>query len=275
VSLTAPANGATFTAPAAITVSADASDTDGTIARVDFYQGSTLIGSDASSPYSISWSSVPAGTYSLTARAVDDDGATTTSAARSVTVNGAGNQPPSVALTSPASGTTFTAPATITVTATASDTDGTIARVDFYQGSTLIGSDASSPYSISWNNVPVGTYSLTARAVDNGGATTTSAARAVNVNPAASPRNAVFAPSPDHNTLVTSYVFEVFAAGANPATATPIATQNIGKPPIVNGECTADVSATINALAPGNYQGTVTAVGSGGSSRSAPVAFTR
>jgi hypothetical protein len=74
---------------------------------------------------------------------------------------------------------------------------------------------------------------------------------------------------------VTSYLFEVFAAGANPATATPIASQNLGKPAVVSGEITADVTTTINALTAGSYQATVSAVGSGGSSRSAPATFTR
>jgi regulation of enolase protein 1 (concanavalin A-like superfamily)/phosphatidylethanolamine-binding protein (PEBP) family uncharacterized protein len=275
VSLTAPNNGATFTAPANITVSANAGDTDGTVSRVDFFQGSTLIGTDTTSPYSITWSNVPAGTYSLTARATDNGGTTTTSAARSITVTGSTNPPPSVSLTAPADGATFTAPANITISANASDTNGTIAQVEFYHGSTLIATDTTSPYSVTWSNVPAGTYSLTARATDNGGATTTSAARSVTVNAVSTQRNAVFNPSPDHNTLVTSYLFEVFAAGADTRTATPIRSQNLGKPAPVNGEITADVTATINALAPGNYQATVAAVASGGSSRSGPVTFTR
>ena len=53
------------------------------------------------------------------------------------------NQPPTVSITGPAAGATFTAPATIAVTATASDTDGTIAKVDFYRGSTLMASDTT------------------------------------------------------------------------------------------------------------------------------------
>ncbi len=82
---------------------------------------------------------MPAGTYSLTAVARDDDGATTTSAARTITVTAAANQPPTAALTAPAQGATYTAPASVTMTATASDSDGTIARVDFYQGTTVVG----------------------------------------------------------------------------------------------------------------------------------------
>jgi hypothetical protein len=53
---------------------ADASDTDGTIARVDFYRGNVLIGTATSAPYTVTWSNVGAGTYSLTARATDDKG---------------------------------------------------------------------------------------------------------------------------------------------------------------------------------------------------------
>ncbi len=89
------------------------------------------------------------------------------------------NQAPTAALTAPANGATFPAPATVTMTANASDTDGTIARVDFFQGTTLVGSDTTSPYSVTWNNVAAGTYSLTAVARDDDGATTTSAARTI------------------------------------------------------------------------------------------------
>ena len=179
-SLTGPANGETFTAPATIVLTATASDTDGTVTSIDFYAGTTLIGGDSTSPYSVTWNNVPAGTYSLTAVARDNLGTTTTSAARSITVTGA-NQLPTVSLTDPANGATFTAPATIQISATASDVDGTITSVDFYAGPTLAGTDSTSPYGLTWNNVPAGTYSLTAVAKDNRGATTTSAARTVTV----------------------------------------------------------------------------------------------
>lgn len=85
-----------------------------------------------------------------------------------------GNPPPIVAITSPLDGATFTAPANITINATASDSNGTVTKVDFFQGSTLIGTDTTSPYSIAWSSVAAGSYMLTARATDNGNATTTS-----------------------------------------------------------------------------------------------------
>ncbi len=86
------------------------------------------------------------------------------------------NALPSVSLTGPASGATFAAPASVTLTATASDPDGTVARVDFYNGPTLLGTASASPYTFVWNSVAAGSYVLTAKATDNAGAAITSSA---------------------------------------------------------------------------------------------------
>jgi len=87
VALTAPAdNQGYYGAPASITLMADATDSDGTITRVDFYQGNALIGTATSAPYAVTWNDVAIGAYSLTAKATDDKGASTTSAARTVKV---------------------------------------------------------------------------------------------------------------------------------------------------------------------------------------------
>jgi regulation of enolase protein 1 (concanavalin A-like superfamily) len=380
VTLTSPAPGTTVTAPATIAVSADASDPDGSVARVDFYAGTTLIGTSTAAPYSTTWTGVPAGSYSLTAVATDNVGAATTSApvaitvqaaapppsnlpdgwshadvgvtgaagttsfdAGAFTVTGAGadvwntadafqyvyrtldgdgsivarvasvqnvanwtkagvmirgsidpastqafmlvssakgvafqrrltngassistsgaastaprwvkltrtgavitafespdgvawttvgsntfamgssvvvglavsshvngtlatavfdtvsitaavsppaNAPPTVTLTSPAPGTSATAPADITLTADAADSDGSVVKVDFFAGTTLVGTASASPYSFVWHGVPAGTYSLTAVATDNAGASTTSAAVSTTVSPASPP----------------------------------------------------------------------------------------
>jgi regulation of enolase protein 1 (concanavalin A-like superfamily) len=383
VTLTGPAAGATFTAPATIALTATASDSDGTVARVEFYSGSTLVGSDVSAPYGATWTNVAAGTYALTARAIDNAGGMGTSATVTVTVNapapslpapwnsqdvgsvsvagsatasggvftvrgegvdiwnaadefhfvwqrvsgdvdvvsrvvsienvhawvkagvmfreslaansahalmlvspgkgyafqrrlatgglststsgGSGtapgwvkltrrgnvvtayrsgdgatwvqvgsdtftmpsdvyvglvvsshvdgrlatatfdnvgvvtpgggggepdpepptNTPPTVSLTSPTAGATLMAPANINLAATAADSDGTVARVEFYAGNTLLATTTSSPHQAVWSDVPAGTYSLTARAFDNAGASATSAAVTVTVNPPA------------------------------------------------------------------------------------------
>jgi regulation of enolase protein 1 (concanavalin A-like superfamily) len=276
VSLTAPSNGASFNTGATVSLTASAADSDGSVASVAFYRGSTLLGRDTTAPYSYSWGSVPAGSYSLTAVATDNDGATTTSSAVSITV-GSSNSAPTVSLTAPSSGATFTAPATITVTASAADVDNNLSRVDFYANGTLIGSDTSSPYSIGWSNVAAGSYSLTAIARDSAGATKTSAAVSVTVAAATTaPRAVAFTASPDHATLVTKYVLEIYRSGTTPGSSTPVATSDLGKPtPASNGDITVDRASFFQGLATGNYLATVSAVGSGGSSRSAAVSFTK
>ncbi len=276
VSITSPANNASFNAPASITITANATDSDGSVSSVQFFNGSTLLGTDNTAPYSFSWTNVNAGTYSITARATDNQGAVTTSSvvtiqvttptvtcpvptnlnATAITTNSAlltwsasanatayvvwyrvlgtstwtnptvtgtslaltglianttyqwtinavcpsgnsgyfaqpyptfttlsttVNQPPTVSITSPANNASFNAPASFTITASASDVDGTIASVGFYNGATLIANDNTAPYSINWTNLPAGTYTLTARATDNAGAITTSAVVTVTV----------------------------------------------------------------------------------------------
>jgi hypothetical protein len=92
VSLTSPANGAQFTAPATINLAATAAATTSgaSITRVEFFQGATRLGEDTTAPYTFSWTGVGAGVYTLTARATDSLNGTATSAAVSVSVTGAG-----------------------------------------------------------------------------------------------------------------------------------------------------------------------------------------
>jgi hypothetical protein len=329
VSITAPANNATLSTSSPITVTATASDSDGTVSSVAFYANGVLIGLDTASPYSISWSP-SAGSYTLTAVATDNLGASTTSAAIGIVVQGrvnvalaanggtalasgtyspnypassvingdrkglswdagggwldtaspdwleidfsgpktidevdvfslqdnpkapsdptptmtfttygvtdfevqywtgsqwmpvplgsvSGNNlvwrrvpfaalttsrirvwitgvlngasrvveveayqpgttaPPTVTLTSPANNATLVAPATVSLAATATDSDGTVTSVDFYANGTWLGSDTTSPYTFTWTNVGAGQYTLTAIATDSLGATTVSA----------------------------------------------------------------------------------------------------
>jgi hypothetical protein len=468
VALSSPVSGSTFMAPATIALVATASDPEGRLARVEFYDGSTRLGTATTPPYAFSWTSVPAGTYSLTALAIDADGGQTTSAAVNVTVgsasftaqdigapaitgsatlsnsvytitaggadiwnsadqfhyvyqpftgdldvvarvgslqytnewskagimvrealtagarhastfvtpargivlqwrsdpdsssfagqsfagiapawlrlvrtgnrfesfsstdgftwtsngstditmaatvyvglavtshdpnqsvtatidrysvkvpdpalnqqpNAAANQPPTVSLTAPANNLTLTAPATIDLAATASDPENRMARVEFYNGSTLLGTDTTSPYTFSWSSVPAGTYSLTALAIDADGGQTRSSPVTVTVGAATSRTWTVaFTASADHDLNVTSYRFDVFASGANPASATPITTANLGKPtPDANREIRVDETTVIGALTAGNYLATVTAIGPGGQTRSASYTFTR
>jgi hypothetical protein len=107
VNITSPANNASFTAPANITITANASDSDGSVSKVEFFRGTDKIGEDATSPYSIIWTGAAAGTYSITAIATDDKNATKTSAAITVTVINSGP------VQSPYGGTARAIPGTI------------------------------------------------------------------------------------------------------------------------------------------------------------------
>jgi chitinase len=132
----------------------------------------------------MTWSNVAAGTYTLTAVATDNSGAKTTSSAVTIVVKTVVvvNVPPTVSLTSPANGASYNAPANITVSANASDADGSVVKVEFYSGATLLGTSSSSPYSYTWTGVGAGNYTFTAKAYDNSGAVTTSGAANVTVN---------------------------------------------------------------------------------------------
>jgi len=183
VQITRPASGAVFVAPATVSIEATASDRDGAVSKVEFFSGSTLLNTDTISPYACVWTNVPAGSYSLTARATDNGGAAKTSSAVIITVQGS-NNPPTVSITSPANGASFNEPAQITVTANAFDPGGSITKVEFFQGSTLLATDLSSPYSFTWSDIGDGFYSLTARATDNAGSSTTSPAVGITVESA-------------------------------------------------------------------------------------------
>jgi hypothetical protein len=176
VALIAPAPGATLVAPAALVLVASAGDVDGTITRTEFFQGPTRLGEDTVPPYEQAVAGLAAGTYTFIARAHDNQGSAVESGPLSVTVISP-NQSPLVALTTPADGAVYGAPAAVTLTAAASDPDGTVARVEFLQGAEKIGEAAVAPFALTWTPVPPGTYTLTARAYDNLGASAVSAPR--------------------------------------------------------------------------------------------------
>jgi len=81
---------------------------------------------------------------------------------------------PRVVLTSPLPGAPYAAPASITLSATASVPSGTVQKVDFYRDSTLLDSDTAAPYAYDWTAIPAGVYNLAARARSSYGITATS-----------------------------------------------------------------------------------------------------
>ncbi len=84
------------------------------------------------------------------------------------------NQPPSVSISNPVKGFKYTAPATVTIDAVASDPDGRITKVEFFNGTVKLAELTTAPYSFTWKDVEAGSYHITAVATDNMNASTTS-----------------------------------------------------------------------------------------------------
>ncbi len=171
VMLAAPGNG---TPGNAIALTATASDPDDGVAKVEFFDGGTLLAEDTTSPYVFSWTPLTAGPHTLTARATDSRGAATTSAAVTVLV-----VPPPPALDGLAPIATLTAPVNLaagltgTISVGASATDNVaVAGVEFQIDGVAIGSaDTAAPYSVMLDTsaYPVGQHVLRARATDTSG----------------------------------------------------------------------------------------------------------
>ncbi len=175
VSIISPTNGASFTAPAIVSITATASDSDGSVTNVNFFDGATFLGGTNNTPYTVT-TTLAAGAHPLTAVAVDNLGLSTTSSVVNVTVS-SGNAPPSVTITNPPDNSTFGNTDTITIGASASDTDGTVTNVQLFDGATLLVSRNTSPYTFSTSPFAfaLGLHTLTAVARDNLGAAATSA----------------------------------------------------------------------------------------------------
>jgi hypothetical protein len=319
--LTSPTNGASFIVPVDITLAANANDSDGSIARVEFYNGDILLGMATNAPFTFVWPNAPVGSHTLVAKARDNGLAVTPSASLSITVNppplgtgiglrgdyydnidftgtrvrridpsvnfdwgggqpdpgigadtfsvrwlgqvqprfnetytfyvvaddgvrlwvnnqllvdrwidqgpteysgavpllagylydikmemyenGGGavarllwsavsvpkevipstqlyppvssNIPPSVTITSPATGAVVVATSTLMLSASASDLDGAVIRVDFYSGATKVAQASSAPFTTGWTNIPAGSHTLRAVAIDDSGLSRTSA----------------------------------------------------------------------------------------------------
>jgi hypothetical protein len=173
VTLSIPYNIVKYSAPARIKLDATATDEDGKITKVEFFNGTTRLHTELAYPYGFLWIDVPVGEYSLTAKAYDNSGNVTTSNAIPVSVVKE-NVPSVVNIVSPADDTTFTGPATMRIIASAKDPNDKISKVEFYNGSTLLRTEYYYPYTYNWLNVKPGSYTITAKAYDDKGLSATS-----------------------------------------------------------------------------------------------------
>lgn len=119
-----------------VVLTAVATDTDGSIVKVDFYSGQVFLGSSTTSPFIYKWTKVPTGTFTLTAKATDDAGAVSISNAIIMAVNN--NKLPSVSIVAPLSNQIFNEGNPFWIDAKATDSDGTIKRAELYKNEILI-----------------------------------------------------------------------------------------------------------------------------------------
>lgn len=145
--ITAPVAGSHFAYGKAIAIAATASDKDGSVARVDFYSGRTLLGSDASAPYALSWTPGKTGSYSLKAVAVDDKGAKGNSVIVGITVDAASDAIAPAIPTGLAVTAADSASISLQWQASVDNVGGSgIAGYDVYRDGTLAGSTGSLAY---------------------------------------------------------------------------------------------------------------------------------
>jgi uncharacterized delta-60 repeat protein len=253
VSITSPANYAVYSASADITIIATATDADGSISYVKLYNGGTLLKTDSISPYTFALSNLSAGNYSFTARATDNNGLSASSASLAITIVAAINKAPVVSITSPLNNTIYTAPASFTINANASDVDGTINNVKFYRGGTLMGTDSLSPYSFTVSNLAPGNYSFTAKARDDKGLSTSSLSVAVSISVAANEAPLVSITSPGNNAVYGSPASFTISANASDPDGTISKVEFFNGPTLLKVDSLNPYSYVTDNLPPGIY----------------------
>jgi plastocyanin len=180
VTLDAPANNSVFTAPASLNLEASANDDNG-VDHVEFFVNDVSVGVDATVSYSIP-QTLNAGTYRIRAVAVDASGLTATSSEATIQVNERVLTAPTISIISPAKDVYITFPSNVVTTnvtliARATDLDGSIAKVEFSEGTNFLGVATAVPATNLFQLVtplPEGRVTITARATDNDGKFTTS-----------------------------------------------------------------------------------------------------
>ncbi|WP_179091311.1 Ig-like domain-containing protein [[Flexibacter] sp. ATCC 35208] len=167
VAITNLSNDTLFTTPAAIPIITNANDSNGGVSKVDFYNGENYLGTDSIAPFSFTWQTSTQQVATLIAKATDNQQKLTTSQPVTVFIAAPGNTQPAISITAPTANSALIQPADVTITTAISD-DGTIYKVEFYNGTTLLGTVDKAPYSFTWSDVAQGTYTITAKAFDNG-----------------------------------------------------------------------------------------------------------
>ena len=164
VNITTPVSGAVFAAPANVNITANATVSSGTVTNVQFFTNGISFKSVLAAPFTVTANNLAAGTYALKAVATAA-GISATSAVVNITVDA----PPSVNITNLLNNATFSAPANVTIRASAFDSDGSVTNVQFLVGANVLTNVSTAPFSGTTNNLAAGNYTLSAIASDNNG----------------------------------------------------------------------------------------------------------
>ena len=181
VSITNPVSGTVFTAPANVTIQANATVSSGTVTNVQFFTNGISAGSILATPFNLTLNNLAAGAYVLSAVATAA-GISATSTVVNITVNSPAS-PPTVSITNPASGSVFAAPANVSLAADATVSGGTVTNVEFFANGVSQGAVAVAPFTLTSSAFTAGAYALTAVATASGISATSSVVNVSVVNP--------------------------------------------------------------------------------------------
>ncbi len=263
VSITSPANGANFIAPANVEIDATASVSSGSVTNVEFFTNGISAGSVPAAPFTLTASDLVAGAYSLTAVATAA-GISATSAVITITVTNA-VVPPTVmvAITNPPDGATFTAPATLEIDADATASSGNVTNVEFFTNGVSLGSVQNPPFSLTISNVAAGGYLLTALA-SAGGISAGSLVVIVTVtNPALPPSLTVEITSPTNGATFTAPATVDLTASTTATNATVTDVQYFTNGVLFGSAQTPPYSLTASNFLAGSYSLTAVALAGG------------
>ncbi len=177
VSITSPQDNQVVLAGANVAIEATAADADGSITQVEFFANDQSLAVVTQAPYRHEWSATLVGANTLKVVATDNDN----NLGQDVVNITVSDQDLVVSLTSPTSGQTVGLGKAVKVAADATSLTADVQSVDFLVNGSIVGTDTTAPYEYSWTPTAVGSYSVSAAAVDTAGSRVNSAAASVTV----------------------------------------------------------------------------------------------
>jgi Autotransporter beta-domain/Bacterial Ig domain len=180
IAITSPRDNATFTAPAMIPFTVNATAPGDTITSVTYiaFGGNASNTTVTTPPFSTSFTNLRAGTYIFEAGLQTASGNAAKSQRITVTVNDA----PTVTIATPANGATSIALAPIGLTANAVSPSSPVTKVEYFAGTTRIGEATTAPFAITWSPALPNAYSVTAVLTNQVGETAVSPPITIQVN---------------------------------------------------------------------------------------------